>query len=740
MGRKIKSIAKLLLVVAVIGIIVWEAIYGVGAGRKGSASRIKLGLDLAGGVSITYETVKKNPTQKEIDDTIYKMQLRVDNYSTEAAVYQEGSNRINIDVPGVKDAEVILKELGRAGAIQFMDEKGNVVLEGSDIRDAEADMYRDDLGFEGYAVILKLNDAGVKKFARATAENVGKRIAIIYDDKVISAPIVEEPIESGDATITKIGSFDEAKNIAATIRIGALPLELREVRSNVVGAKLGIEALNTSLLAGVIGLALVAVFMIIYYRIPGFAAALALCIYTGLMVLLIDALDITLTLPGIAGILLSIGMAVDADCIIFTRIREELATGKTVRSAVKIGFHKALSAILDGNITTLIAAAVLYGLGSGTVKGFAQTLALGVILSMFIALSVTKFILYTLFDLGLTGEKLYGIQKEYKPFPFAKNRIKFIVISGIFILAGAAAMIYNSISKGSALNYGLDFKGGTSTEVTFPDDFGFERNVEIEKLVRNATGSPSVEISRVEGENTLIIRTMELSLDQRELMKEKLIDEYGVDPDFISTENISGAISAEMRQDAIVAVIIATVCMLLYIWIRFKNISFAAASVIPLVHDVLIVVAVYAAARISVGGTFIACLLTIIGYSINATIIVFDRIRELIRAAINPEGDENKDKDKERKKPARVLSDTELEDILNKSVTQTISRSINTSLTTFITVFVLFIMGTESIRTFAGPLMAGIVAGCYSSICIAGGLWYILYRKLSKKAETGKES
>lgn len=713
MKNKGKSIGKLLLILAVITVTILVAVYGVGVNKTGSARDVKLGLDLAGGVSITYEAVKDNPTGKEMDDTVYKLQRRVDNYSTESMVYKEGNDRINVDIPGVKDANKILEELGKAGAIQFVDEEEKVVLEGADIQDAQPQIIQGTFGDE-YVVILTLNGEGTKKFATATSKNIGKRISIIYDNEMISSPTVENAITDGTAQISGQASYEEASELATTIRIGALPLELRELRSNVVGAKLGAEAVNTSLLAGLIGFILVILFMIVYYKVPGLASAIALCLYVTLTVILLNVFNVTLTLPGIAGIILSIGMAVDANCIIFTRIREEISSGKTVRSSIKLGFSKALSAIVDGNITTLIAAIVLWFLGSGTVKGFAQTLGIGIILSMFTALTITRFILYTLYELGLDKENMYGIMKETKQYSFLEHKAKFYTISVILIFIGIGAMFYYRTTKGSILEYGLDFVGGTSTAVTFPEKFDKTRNAEIENLVRSVTNDPTVETATVEGQNTIIIKTKELTLDQREALSVQLVEQYKVDPEFIQTESISGAISSEMRNDALLAVLVATICMLLYIWIRFKNLSFGLGAVVPLIHDVLIVLMVYAVARISIGGTFIAAMLTIVGYSINATIVTFDRIRENVKEQLKKES---------------------LEDVVNRSISQTLSRSVNTSVTTFIMVCSLFILGVESIKIFALPLMAGIIIGCYSSICIAGTLWFIFHKRLQKEVE-----
>ena len=707
MKNKGRSILKLLSIFVVLGLVSFVATYGIGENKSGSARDIKLGLDLAGGVSITYETVKENPSQEEMRDTIYKLRKRVDNVSTEADVYQEGKDRINVDIPGVKDANKILKEMGKAGAIQFVDEAGQVVLEGSDIQTAEAQAYQGNIGTE-YVVSLNLNSEGASKFAKATAENIGKRILIVYDGEVISDPVVQSAITGGKAQIDGQRSFEEASNLATTIRIGALPLELSEFRSNVVGAKLGEEAINTSVLAGVIGFVLVAIFMIAFYKIPGIAATIALALYAVLMIVLINVFGVTLTLPGIAGIILSIGMAVDADCIIFARIREEIAAGKTIRSSIKIGFSKALSAIIDGNITTLIAAAVLWLLGTGTIKGFAQTLAIGILLSMFTALVITRFTLNTLYDLGLDKEYLYGTQKEVKVIPFVQHKLKYFIISIVLILFGIGAMFYNKADMGTILDFGLDFQGGTSTEVTFPMTVDENLTNEVRNVVSNIINDSMV----VEGANQLIIRTQELSLDQRNDLENTFVKDYNVDEELVASASISGAFSSEMRKDAIISVVIATICMLLYIWFRFKNISFGLASVLPLVHDVLIVLMVYTVARISVNGAFIAVMLTIVGYSINATIVTFDRIRENMGTMLRKES---------------------IDDMVNKSITQTLSRSINTSLTTFVMVLVLFALGVSSIKEFAAPLMAGIIGGTYSSVFIAGALWSIFYKKFKRE-------
>ena len=711
--KKKQGILVLILTVIVVGLLAFTTAVGFGPTGTGAAKNIKTGLDLSGGVSITYQVKGDNPSQADMDDTIYKLQKRVEGYSEEAQVYQEGDDRINVEIPGVSDANKILEELGKPGSLEFQDENGNVVLNGSDIADAQGAVSQDPTtGAKKYVVSLTLTKEGTDKFAQATEENLNKTIAIVYDGDTISAPVVQSVISDGKAEISGQESIEEANDLAAIIRIGSLKLELTELRSNVVGAQLGQAAIKTSLIAGGIGLAIVALFMIIVYALPGLVAAISLAIYTGLELLMLNAFDLTLTLPGIAGIILSIGMAVDANVIIYARIREEIAAGKSVRNSIKTGYQKAMSAIVDGNITTLIAAAVLGAMGTGSVKGFAMTLALGIVLSMFTALVVSRLLTNAFYAAGLRDEKFYGRQKERKTIDFVGKRKLFFTISIILILLAPIGMGIFSAKDGKALNYSLEFMGGTSTNVTFNEDLSIEEiDEQVKPVVQEVTGDANIQAAKVAGSNEIIIKTRSLSLEEREELNKKLVDTFGVDESTISAESISSTVSSEMRRDAAIAVVIATICMLLYIWFRFKDVRFASSAVLALVHDVLVVLAFYALARVSVGNTFIACMLTIVGYSINATIVIFDRIRENMKT---------------------MGKQQDLAEVVNLSITQTLTRSIYTSLTTFIMVFVLFILGVASIREFALPIMVGIICGAYSSVCITGSLWYVLRTKFKK--------
>ena len=447
--------------------------------------------------------------------------------------------------------------------------------------------------------------------------------------------------------------------------------------------------------------------------LPGLASSIALVIYTGIILVLLNGFNITLTLPGIAGIILSIGMAVDANVIIFARTKEEIAAGKSIKSALKSGFDKALSAILDGNITTLIAAAVLWFKGSGTVKGFAQTLALGIVVSMFTALVITRIIIFAFYALGLKDPKFYGTQKERKPRNFISKKAISFAIAGVVIVVGLGVMGINAARGNGAFAYGLEFQGGTSSTVSFDKDYTIaEIDSEIVPVVEDITGDANVQTQKVTGSKDVIIKTRNLDIEEREAFNTAMQEKFGVAEDGITFENISATVSNEMREDAVIALLIATICMLLYIRIRFKDIRFATSAVLALLHDVLIVVAFYAVSRIALGNTFIACILTIVGYSINSTIVIFDRIREQMAVQKRNES---------------------LEDVVNRCINDTLTRSIYTNFTTFIMIAMLFILGVSSIREFALPLMVGVVAGTFSSICITGTLWYVMKTKLVKK-------
>ncbi len=724
--KKTKRNAVLVIIafLLILGVAIYTAIFGVA--DRGKVEYIKLGLDLKGGLSVTYEIQEDDYSDKDLEDTKYKIEQRVEAYTNEYSVYEDGDKKITAEIPGVTNADEILNALNIEGKLEFLDpdnytkwsqgQEYEAALTGDDIKNATAGIDSDN-GNDN-VVQLAFTDEGAQKFADVTAANVGNIVYIIYDNKVVSAPTVQSAITGGSAEINKIGSYEEAEQLATTIRIGALPLTLKQVRSNIVGATLGSDAISTSLKAGAIGIALVFLIMIIVFRIPGLVASFALAFYTILDLLVLNLFNVTLTLPGIAGVILSVGMAVDANVIIFTRIKEELADGKSVKQAVKGGFHNALSAIIDGNVTTLIAALVLGIFGTGTIKGFAITLAIGVVLSVFTALAVSQSLLTALVNLGVTDAKYFGVAREPKKTNFVKAG-KFCMLGSLIVIIACFCMMpVNNKSKGSPLNFSVEFAGGTSLTVGFDKEYSLsEAEKDIVPVIAEAAGigEAGISVQTVSGTNEIVFKMPELSDDgtddsQMSKVRSALTDKLGAD---VKEANvISGSVSSEMSKNAIFSVILAAILMLIYIAIRFHDVKFGASAVIALLHDVAMVFCLYIILRLTVGNTCIACLLTIVGYSINATIIIFDRVRENIGVM----------------KPKKAT----YKDIVNLSINQTFSRTIYTSLTTFVTIFVLYIMGVASIKEFALTLMAGIVIGAYSSVCITGPLWYYMKTKLGK--------
>lgn len=724
--KKTKRNAVLVIIafLLILGVAIYTAIFGVA--DRGKVEYIKLGLDLKSGLSVTYEIQEDDYSDKDLEDTKYKIEQRVEAYTNEYSVYEDGDKKITAEIPGVTNADEILNALNIEGKLEFLDpdnytkwsqgQEYEAALTGDDIKNATAGIDSDN-GNDN-VVQLAFTDEGAQKFADVTAANVGNIVYIIYDNKVVSAPTVQSAITGGSAEINKIGSYEEAEQLATTIRIGALPLTLKQVRSNIVGATLGSDAISTSLKAGAIGIALVFLIMIIVFRIPGLVASFALAFYTILDLLVLNLFNVTLTLPGIAGVILSVGMAVDANVIIFTRIKEELADGKSVKQAVKGGFHNALSAIIDGNVTTLIAALVLGIFGTGTIKGFAITLAIGVVLSVFTALAVSQSLLTALVNLGVTDAKYFGVAREPKKTNFVKAG-KFCMLGSLIVIIACFCMMpVNNKSKGSPLNFSVEFAGGTSLTVGFDKEYSLsEAEKDIVPVIAEAAGigEAGISVQTVSGTNEIVFKMPELSDDgtddsQMSKVRSALTDKLGAD---VKEANvISGSVSSEMSKNAIFSVILAAILMLIYIAIRFHDVKFGASAVIALLHDVAMVFCLYIILRLTVGNTCIACLLTIVGYSINATIIIFDRVRENIGVM----------------KPKKAT----YKDIVNLSINQTFSRTIYTSLTTFVTIFVLYIMGVASIKEFALTLMAGVVIGAYSSVCITGPLWYYMKTKLGK--------
>ncbi|EHL14538.1 protein translocase subunit SecDF [Peptoanaerobacter stomatis] len=677
-------------------------------------TKINQGLDLKGGVYVVYEanTDKTgDDLSKIINQTIEVFRKRIDGMGlTEPLIVREGENRIRIELPGVKDVNDAISTIGKTAQLRFVDSQGNEVLNGSHVVKSEVATN----GKNQYVVTLQFNDEGTNLFAEATKQAAPTKapIYIMLDEQIISAPNVQSEILGGSAEISGNFNAKSATELASLIRAGALPVDFTEVESSTKSAQLGDDALQKSIQGAGIGIALVMLFMVIYYKIPGLIADIALLAYMLIFILIYSSLGATLTLPGIAALILSVGMAVDANVIIFERIKEEIKDGKTVKTALKNGFSKALSTIMDSQITTIIAGVVLYSFGTGPIKGFAVTLILGILVSLFTAIVVTKFLFQNF--LGFTdikNMKMFGVSDKIKEnkstFNFVEKFKIFASLSVIIIVAGLGLGIFKGF------NMGIDFTGGTTIEINMHK---FEDH---DKLLEISHGFDTTSSVDYLGEDKSIIQiktTENLNDSQRKEVFAKYKETYNLqDDDLVQSGYIGASIGKEIQNKALISVLLASIFMLIYISFRFKF-TFGISAIIALVHDVLIVLAVYAIFKVPVNSPFVAAVLTVVGYSINDTIVVFDRIRE-------------------NKKSLRRMPDSQIADI---SIGQTVTRSINTSVTTLLSILSLYILGVDSIKEFTFPLLVGILSGTYSSIFIASPLWVLFEKARTKKATVKK--
>ena len=720
MNYKLKRVFAVLFVIIIVA--GWYLTL-VGAGPiQPLKDRMKLGLDVKGGVYVVMEAKTDligddlreamEQTQAVIEERVNQMGL------AEPVVTIEGEKRIRVELPGAEDAQEAIDQIGRTAQLQFALADGTIVLDGGNVKDATI---ATDNESAGYAVALEFDSEGSDLFHQATSQAYSgavtsaiegvdnKAIMIILDGQIISAPRVNEPISGGQCSITGGFSQEEASNLAALIRGGALPLELEEINSSVQSAKIGYNALEMSVYAGIIGLAIILIIMLVAYRAMGIAADLALLLYVIIVLNIMSAMGSVLTLPGIAGIILSVGMAVDANVVIFSRIREEIESGKTVRVAVQTGFKRAMKTVVDSQVTTLIAAVILYQIGTSAVKGFAFTFMIGIIVSIFTAVVVTqlyvgiisesrKFSKRSFFGIRADNTAVFTIRKELH---FIRHRKVFYIISVIILVAG---LVFGLVR---GLNYGIDFTGGTMIQM----DMGKQVKVtDVEKAIKKYDLSPEIIYSGEDNEQ-IVIRTIEsLDSDKRAEVIETINQEFGTTDDDVVAEELFGpSVGKELRNNAILAILIASICMLIYIRFRFSQWKFGGAALLGVVHDVLIVIAFYAIFNVTVNNPFIAGILTVVGYSINDTIVIFDRIRENIR----------------------YLRKGNTEEIIDKSITQTLGRSLMTSVTTLIVMVPLLIMAGEAIREFVLPLMVGVIAGAYSSITICSPLYYEFARPAS---------
>lgn len=714
MNYKVQRVLAV-LVILVIAFGWYVTLFGLGDAMKPTKDNIKLGLDIKGGVNVVMEaqtdktgeelTELMNQTQAVIEERVNQMGL------AEPVVTVEGTKKIRVELPGAEDAEEAIEQIGRTAQLQFAMADGSLVLDGGDVKNATTST---DTEKGGYAVALEFKPEGADKFADATARAYNgevqsaiegvhdKAIVILLDGQIISAPVVNGPITGGQCSITGDFSQDEAKNLAALIRGGSLPVELKEVNSSVQTAKIGFNALEQSIFAGIIGVILIFIIMFVGYRIMGLAANIALLLYIVLFLNVMAAMGSVLTLPGIAGIILSIGMAVDANVIIFARIKEEICSGKSIRVAVQSGFKRAMSTIIDSQVTTLIAALILYQIGTSSVKGFAWTLMIGIFISIFTAVIITRLYLAVIAQSKSMNKKsLYGVREDNTAVFDIRKTLHFVKHRRIFFTATVALMVIGLVfGLVRGLNYGIDFTGGTMIQI----DMGKQvATSEVEKSLEKYNLKPEI-IYSGEGNKEVIIRTMTaLNSDKRAEVIDTLQEDFNFKDEAIIAQELFGpSVGKELRTNAIKAVLIAAVCMLIYIRIRFSEWKFGGAALLGVLNDVLLVIAFYAVFNVPVNNPFIAGILTVVGYSINDTIVVFDRIRENIKYS--------------RKGST--------EELIDRSITQTLGRSLMTSFTTLIVMVPLFLMAGSAIREFTLPLMVGVLVGAASSIVICSPLYY----------------
>ena len=718
MKEKLKKIVAVLLLLLV-GFGWYATVFGVGS-LAPLTDKIQLGLDIKGGVYVVMEaqTDKEGEELTELmNQTQQVISRRVDQMGiANADVRVEGGNRIRVELPGVENAQEAIDQIGRTAQLQFLMPDGGFVLDGSMVQNATVTQSGSETG--GYAVSLELKSEGADAFEQATEKALrgtvtatikdsygqtvpSDSIVIMLDNDVISSPSVNEVISGGKCEITGNFSQDEASELAALIRGGALPAPLEEVSSSVQSAKIGLDAFDQSVKAGIIGIAIIFVIMIAGYMIMGLAADIALAMYILIIFIIMALVGNVITLPGIAGLILSVGMAVDANVVIFTRIKEEIISGKSTRVAVQTGFKRAMSTVIDSQVTTLIAAVILYQIGTSSVKGFAWTLMIGIIVSLLTAVVITHLYLGIFANTRRFSKKKYfGIKEDgtamfaiKRQFSFIKHRKIYYTVSVVILVIGLAFGLVRG------LNYGIDFTGGTMVQI----DMGKEVAMEEVEDVLNDRGIEAEVVYAGENNEQIMIRTVDaIENDERSALIADLQQEFGFDDsDILAQELFGPTVGKELRNNAIKAVLLAAVGMLIYIRLRFKEWNFGASAILGVLHDVLIVLTFYAVFNVTVNNPFIAGILTVVGYSINDTIVIFDRIRE-----------------------NNQLMRKDEEEIIDISINQTLSRSIMTTFTTLIVMVPMFIMTSASMREFILPLMVGVAAGCLSSIFICSPLYY----------------
>jgi protein-export membrane protein SecD/preprotein translocase SecF subunit len=735
MVKRSRIVAFFLIVILLAGVF--------GGTTKQIVNKIKLGLDLQGGFEVLYDVQPAVKGQKinkaALTNTVDALQRRVNALGVnEPNIQIEGNNRIRVQLAGVKNQNEARKILSTQANLSFRDVNDHQLMDGSDLVQGKAKQSFTQNGDPN--VVLQLKDRN--KFHDVTQKIVkmapNNKLVIWMDfvpgkdsykkevtkknPKFLSDPNVNEVFNTDTVTIEGNFTLKEAQNLASLLEAGALPVKLKEVYSTSVGAKFGAEALHDTVKAGIIGIVIIFLFMIAYYRLPGLIASVSLAVYVYLILLIFYLIHGVLTLPGIAALVLGVGMAVDANIITYERIKEEIKVGKSINSAFKAGNKSSLIAILDANVTTLIAGIVLFIYGTSSVKGFATLLIISILLSFLTAVYGSRLLLALWVNskalknkpgwFGVKKSDVHSLSENFDPhdlhtrfdrFDFVKNRNIFFTISSILVIAGLIILI---IFK---LNLGTDYTSGTRVQVNSSQTLTSSKLTSDFKSL--GLKPDSIELSGNHNDTGVVRLKGMLSKSQVAKVTSQLNSEYGTEP---SISTVSPTVGKELAKNAIYALVIAAIGIIIYVALRFE-IFMGLATIVALFYDVFFIVAIFSLTRLEVDLNFIAAVLTIAGYSINDTIVTFDRIRENLR------------------KKGRIKTEDELADVVNTAIRQTLTRSVNTVLTVVITTLSILIFGSSSLTNFAIALLIGLISGTYSSIFIASQLWFIWKRKQLRK-------
>jgi len=726
-------------VVLIILLISYVAFFGldIGSLHLMSASEMRFGIDIRGGIDAAFvpKDLDRKPTETELEAARAIIETRLDqrNILDRDVTIDNENGCIFVRFPWKSDEtdfdpEKAISELGSMALLTFKDPDGNVVMEGKYVENAIAGV--DPENKNAYIVNLTLKPEGRKMFAEATGRLVGQKITIFLDNNMISDPVVQTKIDSDSCYINGLSTEEEARLLANQINSGALPFALVTENYSTISPSLGNNALEVMVLAGIVAFIAICIALILYYRLSGIIAAISLLLQVAGQLILLTWPQFSITLPGIAGIILSIGMGVDANVIVSERIREELKSGKTMLSSVASGFKMAFSSIFDGNITVLIVAFVMMYFGSGAILSFAYTLLFGIIMNFVAGVAATKLMTMSIVQNSWLKKTSFFLskrtldKKEVKIYPFYSKRKIFYAVSGCILALGLIMTFVNGITLD------IQFKGGAILKYAMSETTDFDPDIAadlVEEKLNGRVAIGQITTDFATGEKRLVISvTGEEALSNEELalisntLKERYPEqEFELD----STNNVSPFFGKQFLKNAIIAIVLSALLIILYVWFSFRKIhglSAGAMSLVALLHDLLIAFFTFTIFRIPIGDTFVAVALSILGYSINDTIVIYDRIRENSRIS--------------RKMP--------VEDIVNKSVSQSFTRSLNTNFAVFISIAILYVFAAlnnlESIVSFALPMAVGSISGCYSTICIVGPLWTSWQKRKQKRLAAAK--